>query len=117
MILQADGKIVFAGRTYNGTNYDFALVRYNNTITTTVTPQESNSDIKISPNPSSGLFTLQSTEEITVLEIYNVLGEKVYKSEMQNLKYEINLSAQAKGIYFVRVQSGENVSTQKIIIE
>lgn len=27
--LQADGKIVLAGYTYNGSNYDFAVVRYN----------------------------------------------------------------------------------------
>lgn len=27
--IQSDGKIVVAGDTYNGTNYDFALVRYN----------------------------------------------------------------------------------------
>ncbi len=27
--LQSDGKIVAAGHTYNGSNYDFALVRYN----------------------------------------------------------------------------------------
>src|SRR6266511_3302132 len=29
LALQADGKIVAAGRSYNGANYDFALVRYN----------------------------------------------------------------------------------------
>lgn len=30
LILQPDGKILFAGSTYNGTNNDFALLRYNN---------------------------------------------------------------------------------------
>ncbi|MHA3775569.1 DUF7453 family protein [Verrucomicrobiota bacterium sgz303538] len=29
MAVQADGKIVVAGRSYNGSNYDFAVVRYN----------------------------------------------------------------------------------------
>lgn len=27
--VQPDGKILVAGQTYNGSNYDFALVRYN----------------------------------------------------------------------------------------
>ena len=27
--IQSDGKIVAAGSSYNGSNYDFALVRYN----------------------------------------------------------------------------------------
>ena len=29
VVLQSDGKIVVAGDSYNGTNYDFAVVRYN----------------------------------------------------------------------------------------
>src|SRR5262245_40663464 len=29
LVLQPDGKLVAAGYTYNGSNYDFALVRYN----------------------------------------------------------------------------------------
>jgi uncharacterized delta-60 repeat protein len=29
VVIQADGKIVVAGRSFNGTNYDFALARYN----------------------------------------------------------------------------------------
>jgi uncharacterized delta-60 repeat protein len=28
VVLQSDGKIVLAGRTHNGTNYDIAIVRY-----------------------------------------------------------------------------------------
>src|SRR3989304_7187345 len=33
-------------------------------------------NISVFPNPSNGIFTLQSAEEITSVEIYNVLGEK-----------------------------------------
>ena len=29
VVLQSDGKIVAAGYSYNGSNYDFAVVRYN----------------------------------------------------------------------------------------
>lgn len=71
----------------------------------------------VSPNPSSGIFTVTSEQEITAIEIYNVLGEKIFKSEMRDKKYEIDLSAQTKGIYFIKVITGDKVSTQKIIID
>ena|SRR3990172_11664508 len=71
-------------------------------------------NISVFPNPSNGIFTLQSAEEITSVEIYNVLGEKVWSGSEQ---IEIDLSAQSKGIYFVKVLSTDKVSTQKIVIE
>ena len=85
---------------------------------TTINGLESiSSEISISPNPSSGIFTLQSTAEITTIEIYNVLGEEVYKSEVKSQKEEINLSNQPSGIYFVKVITDEKVYSRKIIID
>ena len=77
-------------------------------------------EMNISPNPSSGIFQFaisnwQSAK--TEIEIYNVLGEQVYKTKVKNQKQEINLSEQTKGIYFVKIISAEKIATQKIIIE
>jgi uncharacterized delta-60 repeat protein len=88
--------------------------------------------INIFPNPSTGIFTIKSSDpsaalRVTSIEIINVLGEKVYSSS--NLpgrqagnprltSYEIDLRKQPKGIYFYKIE-GENKNTAagKIIIE
>jgi len=80
-----------------------------------INEMENNFSFSISPNPSSGIFTISCSEKIEGIEIVNLLGEKVSSgSENQ----EIDLTKESKGIYFVRVWDGEgNYSVQKIIIE
>lgn len=86
---------------------------------------QNNHDIKalISPNPSTGKFTLQIPQEEEsenpnyTIEIYNILGEKILQSEIQNSKSLIDLSSHPKGIYFLKIQSGENIYTEKIVVQ
>jgi hypothetical protein len=69
------------------------------------------------PNPSNGIFYLHNNmnEIIEVSEVYNYIGEKVFEKE-GNIR-EFNLSGSARGIYFVKMSSGEKMWTQKLVIE
>lgn len=77
--------------------------------------------ISIYPNPSYGLFTIQTNSQQPLansqLEIYNSLGEKIRSQKLISEKTEIDLSDEASGIYFVRVRTGREVFTEKIVIE
>jgi hypothetical protein len=68
------------------------------------------------PNPNNGQFTLALSGETGTIEIYNVLGEKVFLSEINKQKSWIDLSNHPHGIYFVKLCSGQNVVTKKIFI-
>jgi alpha-tubulin suppressor-like RCC1 family protein len=75
-------------------------------------------EFSIYPNPTSGIFQLtvgkgQFTN--AVIEIYSVLGEKVYKSEGRSHKLEVDLTGELAGVYFVRVTAGEKTLHGKII--
>lgn len=77
-------------------------------------------EIIVYPNPSAdGKFIINSTRKINSIEIYNVLGEKVYKSLMTNAPMTIDLSSQSKGVYFVRLltDDGEKINTEKLVIQ
>jgi len=69
------------------------------------------------PNPGSGIFTVKSKEEISSIEVYNTLGEKIHLSEPKTKIYEFDLRSKAKGIYFVKINLENNIVTQKIIIQ
>lgn len=77
--------------------------------------------IEIYPNPSNGVFTIQSiasNDELQFVEVYNMLGEKIHTSEKSKLSaYTVDLSYQSKGIYFVKVYRGEKCTTKKVVVE
>jgi hypothetical protein len=72
----------------------------------------------ISPNPNNGIFTLQLKENTQgELFIYNPIGTLIYQSSIVNQQSTIDLSSRPRGIYFLKVQSGEKIYTAKIILQ
>ncbi len=83
-----------------------------------VDEHEVNENVLIFPNPSSGLFTLQlQNAEVAKLEIYNVIGEKVYETKITSLQTTIDLKAYSKGIYFAEIITGKGNCVKKIIVK
>ena len=84
---------------------------------------ENSSDnlVSIFPNPSNGKFTLQFKsldikKQKTILELYNLLGEKIYSQLIDSVDQLIDFSSQAKGVYFVKLKTDKSVCTKRIII-
>jgi hypothetical protein len=75
------------------------------------------SAMQVYPNPVSGKFTLSSEITKGEIEIYNMMGEKVYQSAIINPKSEIDLSNQTNGIYFARIYDGQTILSTKIVIK
>lgn len=82
--------------------------------------QENNLNTVIYPNPSEGKFFIETKSELGKdyrLEIVNILGEKVYQSNLTSEKSAIDLSGQQAGVYIARIYSGNNSYAEKIIIQ
>jgi uncharacterized repeat protein (TIGR03803 family) len=77
-----------------------------------------NERLTIYPNPNNGQFTvkLNNNQIGNTLEIYNVLGEKIYQSVLSNSQSSINLSSQPAGLYFVYLKSCEGVEVTKVMV-
>lgn len=76
-------------------------------------------DVKIFPNPSSGIFEI-STELISypvIIEIFNSTGSLVRKEAMESLNHFIDLSSEANGLYYILVRSKSEQRIIKLIKE
>jgi len=75
-----------------------------------------NSSVRVYPNPSNGIFILQADSQWLLassrLEVYNVLGEKVYSNTFSTLhsQFSIDLSGQPAGIYILKVLAEDGQS-------
>ena len=81
-------------------------------------------DLKFSPNPNNGKFnlsfSLKSHEDVQV-SIFNLEGKSVYEESLKNFtgKYsrDMDLSAQPKGGYYVKIAQKGKASMKKMVID
>ena len=87
-------------------------------IVTSVDDKDFDKTIVIFPNPSNGTFTVQSARsKIQTVDIYNVLGEMVYQTIVNNShKTEITLPGITSGIYQVHVVTDKGKTNTKVIV-
>ena len=78
--------------------------------------------IDLFPNPSNGNFSiitsLTASQQLEI-DVYSVLGEKVYSAKVENAKQtiiDVNMTDRASGIYFVQVNNGEEKITKRVIV-
>jgi endonuclease I/chitodextrinase len=70
---------------------------------------------KMFPNPTNGNNIYFSVTEDASIHIYNVLGKLIQSSEVTKSKNSINISEFAKGIYLVKINSGKQFISKKLI--
>ncbi|MCP4439347.1 MAG: S8 family serine peptidase [Aureispira sp.] len=76
--------------------------------------------IKVYPNPTTGLFTIELPQNIekSTVRIFNTAGQIVYNQ--QNVKdqlIDVDLKQFVGGVYFVQIQTKDQLQTVKLIKE
>ena len=81
-------------------------------------------NMKLYPNPNDGKFNLNfnlKNRGDAAVTVYNVEGKEVYFEKLPNFQGEYNkpidISSNAKGIYFVKIQQGNHTQVKKISLD
>jgi hypothetical protein len=73
-------------------------------------------NFSVYPNPAKNLINISSVKSIEKAEIFSSIGKRVVSTtSLKNNK--IDVSSLAKGVYILKLVSGDVVGTRKIIIE
>lgn len=71
-------------------------------------------DFSMLPNPANHYLTINANEMINKVEIFNVVGQKVFSQQYSANKISIDISSFQKGLYFIKLNDG---LVQKLIKE
>jgi len=72
--------------------------------------------LKLYPNPSNGLFTLETPEIGGVLQVLNAIGQVIHSEKVTQTSSVLDLQSQVSGIYLVKIESAKGVAIQRILI-
>jgi hypothetical protein len=114
----------FQNRGFYGQGLYLDNINLYNSLITNVKDIDNRNNISVYPNPSSGNITINisaATKEEYQLDIFNVVGQKVYTEQLTtlncSLKKEINLMSFGKGLYILNFTSNKKTSCIKVIVE
>ncbi len=71
--------------------------------------------LKYYPNPVRDIMHLSYKENIDDINVYNLLGQKVYSQNINSANAQVNLSTLPTGTYTVKLTSGKNAKTIKML--
>lgn len=76
-----------------------------------------NREFTISPNPGRNSLNIKlpSADSDMKLEVFDVLGKRVYQGIVSQLESSVNVSNWKSGVYLVRISNNEIVQTKRFI--
>jgi hypothetical protein len=94
-----------------GASVDLGCYEYQ-TIAVGINENKEFASLNVFPNPTTGHVTFESNEEIELIDIYTLTGQKVNSFINTN---SINISEFTPGIYMAKIISGNKIATKRII--
>lgn len=87
----------------------------NNCNTTGIDVDLNVSEIRIYPNPTNGIITVQG-KEIQTVEIINISGQIINQLRTNTEEFIIDMSEQPAGIYIVKIETNKGILAKRIIL-
>ncbi len=84
-----------------------------------VEEEKLNNKVTVYPNPCSGLFqvSIENNTKDALIEVYDVVGTIIERRIINGNQTTLDISNQAKGVYFVKVKQNDTVIVEKMIVQ
>ena len=114
-----DGNFLYGMTNLGGSNNKGVIFSIDYTTVGIAEQTHLSNGISISPNPNNGKFTLYIKDDALecALEVYDALGQSIYKNDKIRSSNEIDLSQHSNGIYYIHVQNKHERLVSKLIVQ
>ncbi len=92
------------------------LLSFIDTTTPTITVLE-NEHTLIYPNPTSGRVFIDGTDDVQLVEVYDISGKRVISQVVNNSSVELDLQALSDGMYLTHLYTADGVIVEKLMIQ
>jgi hypothetical protein len=97
--------------------FDFSIYLYKYDILASGIAEKTNSiQVNVWPNPANNVLNLSSTEQMSMITVYNCLGQKCHEEKINSGFASVNISSLATGVYVAQIQ-GNTMSTIEFVKE
>ena len=85
---------------------------------TNAVPEITSGMVSIYPNPAHHLVNLfiEKNKQAEV-HIYDITGKEIYQADMTNALMQLDVSQWQKGIYMVKIKSGNSLITKQLMVK
>ena len=99
---------------YNGASGNFLISAYDASLGTN---DFDTSNFSAYPNPVNDILNISYIQNISTVEVFNLLGQKVITKSLNANEGQIDTSSLSKGTYLVKVATENGMNTIKIVKE
>ena len=79
-------------------------------------PSTSSGTFVVYPNPANNTLNINAGNAKFAYVLFNGMGQAVAKGNAHGVA-QVNVESMAKGIYFLRITSNQQIHVEKIIVE
>ena len=73
--------------------------------------------VNIYPNPARNILNITSEREIRSVSMVNHLGQFIFTGQVEGNTFQLNISAQANGVYFLRIETSDGNLITKCVFK
>ena len=72
--------------------------------------------LNIYPNPVHDFLTIESSEKIDFITLYNYDGRRIFRKEIDDRNYILPVMDFPEGVYLLRIETGKGMVARKVVV-